>query len=258
MVGGYFRHLVEGLLNPLFISLLVYGILVIALFRSEVSRRLKSLFLVPFILLLLFSTDWLPESLTRYLESPYTPVISPNPDVHWVVVLGGGQYEEKGYPANDILNSASLKRLVEGVRLYRQIPQATLLLSGDGYSETMPEASQMAAVVAWFGIPKRDVRLEFESDNTAGQALAIKAFVGDAPFYLVTSASHMSRALALCEKQGLHPIPAPTDFTHPVFAKHLVYFSLPSAIYLQRVTVALHEVYGRIWGWIVGDLRFFG
>ena len=42
--------------------------------------------------------------------------------------------------------------------------------------------------------------------------MVVKEIVGKDKFILVTSASHMLRAMALFRKQGMEPIPAPTDY----------------------------------------------
>jgi uncharacterized SAM-binding protein YcdF (DUF218 family) len=67
----------------------------------------------------------------------------------------------------------------------------------------------MASVSRFMGVPKDNMIIEEASKDTKDQARLIKPIVGTAPFVLVTSAIHMPRSMALFEKLGMNPIPAP-------------------------------------------------
>ncbi len=188
---------------------------------------------------------WLPKNLTHYLEGQYPVVTKADSRVHWIVIFSGGQSEVKNFPPNTMLSTVSIDRLVEGVRLYRQIPNAKLLLSGGGEGFETAEAIRLAQVVSWFNIPKADVVLEVTSENTAAEATAIKPIVQDEPFYLVTSAIHMPRSMALCRAQGLHPIAAPTDFTF-YWKGGWERTYVPNPYNLYYLSIAMHEVLGRV------------
>jgi len=65
-------------------------------------------------------------------------------------------------------------------------------------------------------IPADAIWLQDQSQNTYEDALYSAEMLhekGITEIILVTSAMHMPRSVALFEKQGLHVIPAPTDFT---------------------------------------------
>ncbi|MBX4373171.1 YdcF family protein, partial [Mycobacterium tuberculosis] len=47
--------------------------------------------------------------------------------------------------------------------------------------------------------------------DTEEEALAVKRAIGDAPFLLVTSASHLPRAMIFFRHAGLDPLPAPAN-----------------------------------------------
>lgn len=240
------RHLLEAVLNPFVITLAVFLVLLILLIYKGYTPIIRNGLIVVFVLLLLMSTGWLPKALTRHLESQYPVVTQADPTVHWIVVLGGGMTERPNIPPNAILGPVSLDRLIEGVRLYRQLPAAKLLLSGRGYDSTVPEAKRLSEVVTWFDIPASNIVLETISDNTAEEARAIKPMVKEEPFYLVTSAIHMPRAMALFKAHGLHPIAAPTDFTFYRGEQHKEGAWLPKPVNLYHLTVALHEVAGNL------------
>ena len=240
------RHVIEMVVNPFFICLLLFFIFLVLLCTQNDNHLIRNGFISIFALLLIISTGWLPKILSHHLEGQYPVINQINPDIHWVVVFGGGQHEVINTPSNSILNSVSIDRLVEGVRLYRQLPQAKLLLSGGGINAEVSEATHLSEVAVWFKIPKKNIVLEITSENTAAEARAIKPLVRTDPFYLVTSAIHMPRAMALCQAQGLHPIAAPTDFTSFWEEGSWERNFLPSAYNLFYLNIAMHEILGSI------------
>ncbi|KTC85516.1 YdcF family protein [Legionella brunensis] len=241
------RHLLEMILNPFFLCLLLFAIFLTLLWLKGNNRLVRWGFVFVLCLFFIFSTGWLPKALTRHLEDQYPAVTKIDPTVHWVVVFSGGQSEMDDKPVNALLNSASIKRLLEGVRLYRELPQAKLLLSGGGYGFEMPEALRLAQIASWFSIPQTNIVLETTSINTADEAKAIKMFVKDEPFYLVTSAIHMYRSMTLCLAQGLHPIAAPTDYTYFWNDERWGKMYLPNPYNLFYLSIAMHEVWGSLW-----------
>ncbi|HBI21742.1 MAG TPA: hypothetical protein DDY37_04020 [Legionella sp.] len=248
------RHVLESILNPYFIGFSLFATLLACLCLLGDSRALRVGFFVVLIGFLLLSTRMIPSAMIRYWSSQYPVVTQANPAVHWVVVLGGGQRKGVNAPANHLLSIASIKRMVEGVRLYRQLPSATLLLSGGGDRDAQKtEAGHLGALAAWFGIPAEHVVLETQSINTADEAIAIKRWVQQTPFYLVTSSLHMPRAMALCEKQGLKPIAAPSDYPYDS-AIDWPRDWLPHPIHFVSANLAWHELLGWAWGRIRGRI----
>jgi uncharacterized SAM-binding protein YcdF (DUF218 family) len=67
---------------------------------------------------------------------------------------------------------------------------------------------------------------------------------------LVTSAYHMSRAEILFRRAGLEVIPFPVDFQTKLGITPRSF--IPSGGALQQTDAALHEIYGRVYYWIVG------
>ncbi|WP_239005280.1 YdcF family protein [Legionella sp. MW5194] len=247
------RHLLEALLNPLCLFLIAYTLLLIRLWRQgDPINRIG--FSLLYLVLLVISTGWLPKTLTACLEQQYPVVKQADPRVRWVVVLSGGQAEEAGQPEHLLLYNASIKRLLEGLRLYRQLPDATLLLSGGGFGSERAESERMAQLADWFNKPLKPVVLETISLNTAQQAKAIKRWVHNQPFYLVTSAIHMPRAMALCRRQGLNPIAAPADRTLYWQDERWEKRYIPNPQNMVYLTIALHEWLGMAWASLRGDM----
>lgn len=244
---AFLRHVIELFVNPFFICVLVLGLSVFFLWRNRAMHFVRVALLFVFLVLLLISTGWLPRYLTYHLESQYPVINKVNQDIRWIVVLSGGQSNVPGLPANDLLSSASIKRLIEGIRIHQMLPAATLVLSGGGSTGEQPEALLLKQLAELLSIPAKDLVLETRSINTADQARELKAIVHDEPFYLVTSAIHMPRSIALCEQQGLHPVAAPTDFTFFWTTESLVKMTIPNVYNLSYFSIALHELLGRAW-----------
>ena len=97
--------------------------------------------------------------------------------------------------------------------------------------------------------------VEERSLNTHDQAVYVGRIVGKDPFILVTSASHMPRAMGMFRKEGMEPIPAPTD--HHVaesnFPTLLRY--LPSEEALENTRRAVYEFLGLAWARMRGQIE---
>jgi len=177
--------------------------------------------------------------------------------------------DDPSKPLTAQLSSSSLTRLTEGVRLWRLRPEAILVTSG-ALSRGRPQAEIAADLAEQLGVPLEQIRTLSEARNTEEEARAYAALhryltgrmglddedhttSADQPQpILVTSASHMSRALAAFRHEGLDPIPAPT--AHRATPRH---FDLPtdfapSADDLRTTEAAWHEFLGRAWAWVRG------
>ncbi len=254
ITAAMFRHTIEALFNPFFIMLALFAFLIVCLCLYGDSRLVRAGLCLVFTGFIVFSTGWFPQAITKRLQRQYPVITEINLNIHWVVVLGGGQLRHVDAPVNYLLNPISVQRLLEGVRLYRQLPCAKLIVSGGGeVDETESEAAHLATLAKWFSIPNRDLVLESKTINTADEAVAIKEWVHQAPFYLVTSSIHMPRSMALCRRQGLNPIAAPSDYPYEQdsdWHKNMV----PHPLHLLNTNVAWHELLGWVWGVVTGKL----
>jgi uncharacterized SAM-binding protein YcdF (DUF218 family) len=240
-------HFIEALINPYFICTCLLVVAMLFAWTQPSSMIIQWCLTVGVIGLLIISTPLIPRWLTYRLESNYAVVNKIDKNIKWIVVLSGGRADARDYPENAQLYSATIKRMVEGVRLYRQIPGAKLLLSGGGYTPNVTEAEGLKLLAQWFGIPIEDVLIEKKSKNTAAQAINIKKMLKTKPFYLVTSATHMPRSMLLFEQQGMTPVAAPTDFTLYWDDERVAKRLLPSGQNVVYTTILLHEYLGTLW-----------
>jgi uncharacterized SAM-binding protein YcdF (DUF218 family) len=173
----------------------------------------------------------------------------------WIVVLGAGGLAHPRTDQISNLSGVSLARLTEAIALHKAANRAKILLCGGNVrgESVESEAARMKRAAQLLGVQAEFLALEDRSENTEAQAANVAAVVGQEKIILVTSASHMRRAVALFKKAGLDPLPAPVDYqmdSRGVSARDL----LPSTSNLIKVESALHEYLGLVWGRVRGRL----
>ncbi len=175
-------------------------------------------------------------------------------NIEYVVVLGGGHNSHPSIPVPGRLYGDSLIRLLEGIRIYWLNPGSRLVLSGGGAYDPVPEARGMADVARFLGVNPDDLILEKNSLDTKDQARMIKAIVGDHPFVLVTSATHLPRSMGLFRKMGMAPVPAPAGPTCRAQAPLMPDDFFPDSNALDNSTRAIHEYVGMLWATMRGQM----
>jgi len=193
---------------------------------------------------------WAPfsNSLLSPLENYYPSLLS-TPPVAYIHVLGSGHRSNNKRSIVSQNGNTSLVRLAEGIRLYRAIRgNVKLVVSGYGGDDIISQAMMQKRVAVALGVDKHDIVMLPEPSDTRKEALALKNIVNNQPFIVVTSAAHMPRSIALFNKIGLKPIPAPTDFLSNEVSS-LYSFSSGG---LRRTSSAIHEYVGLIYYYLKG------
>ena len=197
----------------------------------------------------------LTQSLER--ENPRLGVAA-TPSADAIIVLGGALAIPR-LPAHDSNLVSASDRILHTARLYRAGKAPLVIVSGGANpaSGGPAEGPFTARLLVEWGVSPGDIAMESTSTNTyenARESAEIVRERGIGRVLLVTSALHMSRALATFRSAGIDAIPAATDHAN----KQLVFGSLgtwlPKSGALDRTTYALHEYLGQIvyrWrGWI--------
>lgn len=236
-------------LSPMSITLIILASGLFLLWRTRKRKAAKIVITIAAVLFVLFSYDIIPSIVLGNLESKYPPLDlkkSP-PNVGWIVVLGSGSSADSRFPVTSQLKRSSLCRLIEGIRIHRTLPESKLVLTGGNPFNKMPSAILMETLIKDLDIPVENLMLVPTSKDTKDEARILKHMIGKDPFILVTSASHMYRSMALCRRQGMNPIAAPTD--HIVIDKvKLVPASLfPNASSIKKFEIIFHEYLGILW-----------
>jgi uncharacterized SAM-binding protein YcdF (DUF218 family) len=189
------------------------------------------------IVLFVFSLPWTGFTLLHRLEaeagSSGDPARLRAAGVRYIVVLNNGL--------------ASTSRLLEGIRLWHEMPNTKLVLS----RRTLNSVDARAGDLLHFGVPREALLiLEPQALDTADEVARFKPIVGREPFALVTSAFHMPRAVQLFRAKGARPIPCPCEFDNSRLSTYQLF--VPSFSNLEYSKLALHEYYGRLFYWIKG------
>jgi len=249
----YLKKIIGALLMPLPICFALLGIGLVLLWRGKATRTRTAMLSGGVLLLFAFSFAPLVNLGVETLERRYPGFeAAQHPDMAWVVVLGGGTSDDPSLAANNQLSGASLARLVEGLRILRRYPDARLLVSGAAVFSTRTEAQVMRETAWMLGADTTRIRMDEASMDTEAQAVNVKALVVDAPFVLVTSAYHMPRSMALFEKQGLSPVPAPTAYLYRRSRQFDARILLPGEDTLGQTKAVFHEYLGLAWAWLNG------
>lgn len=172
----------------------------------------------------------------------------PRADV--IVVLGGGLVpRDTRHPYPDMNEAAD--RLWHAARLHAAGRAPRILLSGGRVWDSGPqsEADAMAELLIDLGVPATAILIEGDSRNTRENAVQTAAMLARDDLervLLVTSATHMTRALATFRKAGVDAIPAATDHrpSSTYSTQPLALALLPDAGALQSSTRALKELLG--------------
>jgi uncharacterized SAM-binding protein YcdF (DUF218 family) len=212
------RYFFSNLIMPFPVFYIL--ILIAVLLGLRKKRKLSRVFVWLSILwLLLISTPYLPNLLVSSLENQFNvhfkAIYNPSVESIHILVLGGGHTNDSRLPTNNQLTNAALSRLIEGIRIQTYIPGSTLITSGAGYNNCVPQAEVLAKTALMLGVDSARIKMQTSPKNTWMEATEYKRLFGDsARLILITCAVHMPRAVYLFRKAGLDPIAAPTNLSH--------------------------------------------
>ena len=156
-------------------------------------------------------------------------------------------------PSSNLINN-SLPRLNEGIRLWRENPGSKLIFTGGvAKTNTVSTAEVGARVAQSLGVPREQIITLDLPKDTEEEAAAVKQAIGDAPFLLVTSASHLPRAMIFFQQEGLNPLPAPANQLAIDSPLNPWERAIPSPVWLMHSDRVGYETLGRIWQWLKGS-----
>ncbi len=204
-------------------------LLVAALLRNQKWKR--RLFLSGFILLFVFSNDFIANELMRAWEIETIPYKDMR-RYEIAIVLTGATIPLLE-PGDRVYFQRGADRVTHAVQLYKLGLISKVLVSG-GSGQLVDigerEADKFRDAMVMMGIPDEKVVLENKTRNTRESAVAVKKMLDSMNIraedcLLITSSFHMRRSLACYRKVGLELQPFTTDFYG-----HRRVFSLDSLI----------------------------
>lgn len=245
-LGFFLKKMIGFWLMPLSICILLLGIGLILMWRNTHIRIAKYIVTGATCLLFLFSWQPVGHWLLSPIESNHKSFN--NQAVDYVVVLGNQVISDHRLLPLDQLSSSGRSRLLEGLRIAHAQPNTQLILSGYAGNNNKSCAEVYSLAAQSLGFNKTRIIELHEPKDTHDEARLVKEIVGDSTVALITSASHMTRAMFEFEQLNINAIAAPTFY----LAKDRPYFEWRfNADGLYQSERAIHERLGQIWQSII-------
>ncbi|QOP43456.1 hypothetical protein FJR45_05620 [Sulfurimonas sediminis] len=240
--GLYLKKFLTFFVEPLG---LIVTLLAVGLYMLHVKkmRFAKILFSLGLFLLLLFSYPPFANFLVQNLENRYQK-FDYKQQIKYIHVLGNGHNTDPSQPLSSQISSAGTKRVLEGVLIHKKMLDSKLIFTGYEGDTNTTNAVMNAKLAHALGVAYKDMIINGKPADTKEEALFTKTLVADKPFVLVTSATHMPRAMMLFRSLGMHPIAAPTNYYKSEFRGYL---QVPKPVYFYISSVAVHEYIGILW-----------
>ncbi|MGB1227300.1 MAG: ElyC/SanA/YdcF family protein [Poseidonibacter sp.] len=241
------KKLISAFLLPVPIGLFLLLIAFYFLMTNSYKKAKVFLFLgLAWFVLLSFQP--ISNAIISPLENSHKALLE-IPKVEYVLVLGAGHTTDEKLSITSQLSEVAVVRLNEGIRILKNQENAKLIVSGyKGFDKNFHSTMSKELAIK-LGVKENLILKMSKPKDTREEAIQAKKIMGDKPFILVTSASHMKRSMLLFEKLGLNPIAAPT---YHLAHEKKSYSSIFSSENLYKVKVAFHEYLGITWAYIKG------
>ena len=246
----------------LFVLLGVLTVLVVSPVSPRRLRWIRVLAISAFLLAFLFGNPIVADTLVGLLEQQaphFDSTTAKRFDA--IVVLGGGVAGKGTLRPLDELSDLSMKRTICGVDLFTQGFAPRILFSGGDptiIGSGPKEALEMKRLARRLGVPEETILIEDQARTTYENALATKRLIGSASILLVTSASHIPRALGSFRKQGLDATSYPCGYSvknRPSESwRGRLFALLPEVQAFEKSTKATVVLVGMLVYWVTGKL----
>ncbi|WP_081701448.1 YdcF family protein [Algoriphagus marincola] len=228
----------------------IYILLILNFFYFNYFLGLLMLLLLP----ILF--NFIPFYLIKKLESQYGNLkkFSGNGFYH-IIVLGGGHIPIDSLFPGQQLTDTSLRRVFEGVRLFKENPKALLIMSGEKLKiNHYSQAELQHSVASTMGIPPNFIRTLSVPRTTAQEAEEYYDKFGnpDVPIIIVTKALHLRRAIKLFKKENYTILGAPAHFYNIEFSPSISWLIFPN----PRLMFVFSEYLKEVFGYLMINLEF--
>jgi len=238
-----------ALLSPLGFAILLT--LLLALAWRRLPRALCWIAVLVEIVLIVAMTPAAANALVWKIESRVpesSACTAPAPTT--IVVLSGG-VRRAPENAHDVaaLEGDTLRRVLAGVALWRDTPDATLVFAGGG-PFAVSESSVLQDFAERLGVPPISIRRENQSQTTWENAAQLRTLLPalSQRIWLVSSALHLPRAALAFRAHGFEPCLYASDRRY--LPPGGVGYYLPQSSALIKTELALHELVGeQVYRW---------
>lgn len=170
-----------------------------------------------------------------------------------VVLSGGANTYTLGGHTSGLLSMPSMLRALEGARAYRLLGNPWMIASGGiplHSHQKMPEADMLRDALIEAGVDSSRILIESSSKDTHDQAVLVKSMLdrlGVHRFVLVTSPTHMRRAMASFLAVGLDPIASPTSMRSEDLPAPPLFVPSPEALLESDAAIYDYAALGYYW-----------
>ena len=241
-IGFFLKKSISYFIEPFGMVLALFVIGLYFLFTKSEGKA-KVFLSFGFIIMFLYSYQPFSNFLVTKLENQY-PKFDYKSDAKYIHVLGNGHSNDLSQPLSSRMGRTSLMRDIEGIIIHLNTEDSKLIFTGYSGDSDISTAQMNADLAMALNVKRKDIIINDRPKDTQEEAMFMKTILANEPFILVTSATHMPRAMMLFKSLGLHPIPAPTNFYKGKFEG---YFRLPSIEFFHTSQIAMHEYIGILW-----------
>jgi uncharacterized SAM-binding protein YcdF (DUF218 family) len=230
--------------------LIMGGIVGVLLLPTRFARAGRRLMAAAILLLALFGFLPLGDALILPLEQRFPAWQHAGGAPDGIVVLGGAVVPTISEAHQQVSLSEAAERITAAVELARRYPSARIVFSGGSGSlaSEISEATFAGRLLENLGVAPGRVVLEERSRNTAENAAFSKVVADPKPgerWLLVTSASHMPRAIGCFRRAGFDIEAYPVDWRTRGFVSWWRPF-FGASEFLWQADVAVREWVGLI------------
>ena len=237
-----------------FSSPLVHSLTLFVMFKLLSHTKFKPTFfsylsVVPLLWLLICSMTYPSVLLIKHLEDKY-PVIPLDTEA-WrktqaIVVLACNYFEDDALPFVSRWPNCSMQRNLHAALMYREHPMP-IFLAGDilGRNDKESQASHNQYFFEKMGVDSADIIIVPKGRNTETEVNALVSILDGRHISLVTSASHLPRAVYYFEEKNIQVLPIPVEHFSRIKVEPML--GLPNATSLYRSERAIHEYLGLIY-----------
>jgi len=226
-MGFTLKKIISFFLEPFVIGFLLA--LIAFLFLLFNSYKKAKIFLaLSLCTFFLISSSFFSNILINPLEQKYQKIENIDLEEINYILLLGGDFSARAY---------------EVIKLYQKKDGIKIITSGYKGNELITQAQFAKNELIKLGVLEKDIIMQESPKDTEEEAIEIKKIVGENKFILVTTATHMPRAMLIFEKYNLNAIPSPTAFGVEDL-KSDNYLTVNEILKTQR---SIHEYIGITW-----------
>ena len=210
-----------------------------------IKKRMRLFLLLTLFTFLFFGNDYIYKKIVKSWEIPQTNFNSLK-EYEAGIVLGG--FSEYDYITKRHNFKKEADRLIYTINLYNNKKIKKIFISGGNGSlinTDYKESETIKEFLIQHGISKSDIIIESKSRNTKENAVETSKIIDLKKRYLlITSATHMKRALFCFNKVNIDVDPFPVDNSMSRASKNIEYLILPRARTFELWEELIHEIVG--------------